>query len=213
MKNIARLFLLFCVFFAPLYASHQVCYQLGDKLYPQTKSHMFKNRRQVLSLIQSHDVQTIIEVGCWMGESTIFMAKHLPEGGKVYAIDSWIGYPREIYQITLDVYERFLSNVIHAKMTERIIPIRMTSVSASHVFAQYQEKADMVYIDGDHSYYSVYTDIVNWSAYLKEGGILCGNLFSRHDETNIIKKAVLDFCKKNRKKPFFDKNFWEIRDL
>jgi len=188
-------------------------YDLGQKLFPYSESDLFKNEKQLAAIIEKRRIHTIIEIGCWFGESTIFMAGLLPDNGKVYAIDSWIGYPRETYQITRYVYERFLSNVVHAGLTDRIIPIRMTSLSANRIFTQYRnKKVDMVYIDGDHAYEAVYSDIKAWSPYVRTGGVLCGNLYAKNEkEMHQIKKAVQDFCEQDRKTVSFDGYFWKIR--
>ena len=37
------------------------------------------------------DVRTIIELGPWMGASTTFLAKMLPDDGKIYAVDHFKG--------------------------------------------------------------------------------------------------------------------------
>lgn len=173
-------------------------------------SDFFKNHDELESLICSSGVETIIEVGSWLGESTIFMAKQLPPNGKIYAIDSWIGFPREIYQQTLNVYDQFLENVAEAGVGDLITPIRMTSLRASRIFSQYGSEVDMIYIDADHSFYAVYSDIKAWAPYLKNGGILCGNLYSKNGEMEIIRKAVLDYCKDSGKCATFSQFFWRI---
>lgn len=187
-------------------------YDLGENLFPYSKSDFFKNDKQLAAIFDERDISTIIEIGCWFGESTIFMASHLPDNGTVYAIDSWIGYPRETYEITRYVYERFLSNVVHAGLSERIIPIRMTSLSANRFFTQYSSKGvDMIYIDGDHAYESVYSDAKAWRPYVRKGGILCGNLYSKNkEEIEEIKKAVQDYSMENGKSASFEGYFWRI---
>ena len=188
-------------------------YQLGDKLFPYSESDFFKNEKQLAAILEKEKVTTVIEIGSWFGQSTIFMASHLPVWGKVYAIDSWIGYPKETYEITRYVYERFLSNVIHANLTNRIIPIRMTSLSASRIFAQnyYKKKVDMIYIDGDHSYEAVYSDIKAWRPFIRAGGILCGNTYAKtEEEMNQIKQAVNNYCKDKGKTASFEGYFWRI---
>lgn len=187
-------------------------YNLADKFYPYSDSDFFKNGRQLVAILDKNNVRSIIEIGCWFGESTIFMASHLQRNGKVYAIDSWIGYPRETYKITRYVYERFLSNVIHAGLTDRIVPIRMTSLTANRIFAQkYSRAVDMVYIDGDHAYKAVYSDIKAWRPYVKPGGILCGNLYAiTETEMQEIRNAVQDYSDDYKVTAVFDEYFWRI---
>lgn len=170
----------------------------------------FHNQEPLTALIESHHVKTIIEVGSYLGDATIFMAERLPPGGKIYAVDSWIGFPREIYRETRNVYEQFLSNIAHAGVSNWTVPIRSTSLSAARRFSEYGIKADLIYIDADHSYKAVYSDIEAWSAHLKEGGILCGNLFSKHGESNTIQRAIEDYCEKQGKTASFEGYLWRI---
>jgi hypothetical protein len=204
MRTLAKLLIVFCIAFS----SKALATPKESLPYP---SDFFKNEKQLATLIKNHQIKTIVEIGCWMGESTIFMASHLPPDGKFYAIDSWIGYPREIYEMTLNVYERFLSNVTFSGLNNQIIPIRMTSLSASRIFSKYCKKVDMVYIDGDHAYEAIYSDIQAWSPYVKKGGILCGNLYAKNDEEMVqIKKAVEDYCTTKGKTASFEGYFWRI---
>lgn len=36
-----------------------------------------------------YQINTIIELGSWLGSSTALMARYLPEGGKIYAVDTF----------------------------------------------------------------------------------------------------------------------------
>ncbi len=190
---------------------HLHVYDIGSKLHPYSESSFFLNQEPLNQLLSSGNIRVVIEVGSWYGESTMFIAERLPDKGRVYAIDSWIGYPREIYENTLNVYERFLSNVIHRQLTEKIIPIRNTSLSAAQNFSHTGEMADMIYIDCDHGYYAVYSDLVAWSIHLKPAGILCGNLYSSVGETRTIQEAIQDYCKDHKKTFEFSDNFWVIK--
>lgn len=186
-------------------------YSKIETIYSYTESDLFKNQEQIEELIKNNDVKTIVEIGPYLGESTIFMAKQLPSEGKIYAVDSWIGYPIEHYELKRNFYKKFLSNIIHAGCTEIVIPVHKTSLTASKTFSEYEKVVDMIYIDADHSYKAVYSDILAWSPYLHDEGILCGNLFSKFGETSEIKRAVIDFCKKFDKSPTFSGHLWVIK--
>ena len=64
----------------------------------------------------------------------------------------------------------------------------MKSMEACEVFFRNNIKADMIFIDSDHKYVSVYNDITNWSKVLKENGILAGHDFYIQD----VQRALID---------------------
>ncbi|MBA3721880.1 MAG: class I SAM-dependent methyltransferase [Parachlamydiaceae bacterium] len=213
--NLIKLFLVFQCMFVTTISAQKKCspYDIGAKLVPYSQSDLFKNQTPLASIIEKNKIKTIIEIGSWYGESTIFMASVLPKGGKVFAVDSWIGYPRHTYKNTRNNYEKFLSNVVHVNLTNRIVPIRMTSLSASKIFQNYfNQQVDMVYIDGDHTYKAVYCDLLAWNPYVKPDGVICGNLFAKDaEDTKQIQKAIKDYCKKYSKVFVFEENFWQIK--
>lgn len=69
--------------------------------------------------------------------------------------------------------------------TRNFIPLRMNSIDASNYFDN--NSCDVIYIDMDHEYESVYSDILCWLPKIKSGGTLAG-----HDYYNMpgVKKAV-----------------------
>lgn len=129
--------------------------------------------------------KVVIEVGCWLGKSTRHMASLLPEGGRVYAVDHWEGSVEHqpgqtCWNPKLPVlYQQFLSNVIHAELTDKIIPIRMDSIDASKFLAPLS--ADLIYIDAGHDFLSVYRDIEAWYPFVQGHGILCGDDYNWGD--------------------------------
>lgn len=207
----AASFLFFVLFGIGLTAYHSFPYVNEDKVLPFAESDFFVNQKPLAKLIQSKNIKNAVEVGAWFGKSTIFIANLLPPEGVVYAVDSWIGYPKEQYKITKNVYQQFLSNIIHSKLTESICPLRMTSISASKVFKNYCDFIDLIYIDGDHSYYSVYSDLAAWKPHLSPNGVICGNLYSKFNESQTIKKAVEDFCKDNKLNVIYEEDLWIIQ--
>lgn len=129
----------------------------------------FCNASQLQECFSKNKIQTIIEVGSWLGTSARFLAEQAGETGKVYCIDNWKGpinpAPFEIlaykqHKKRLDTsYQQFLSNVIHSNLTHQIIPIRMDSFEAAKALNVF---ADLIYIDVAHSEEAVCADILAW---------------------------------------------------
>lgn len=169
----------------------------------------FPNGDQLKAIIESKSPQTVIEIGSWLGLSTRFIASHLSKDGKVYAVDTWKGSPREAVHM-IDprlpyLYQLFLSNVKHANLTEKIIPVRMDSVEASIAL---NIKADLIYIDGSHDTYSVINDIMNWHPRLNKGGIMCGDDW----RAKTVRGAVEKCGEYLKQKVLATDNFWWYED-
>jgi predicted O-methyltransferase YrrM len=170
----------------------------------------YSNANQISQLINAHHVKTVVEVGSWMGLSTRHIASILPEGGKVYAVDHWLGSEEHKYHPTLSqLYQQFLSNVIHAGLTNKIIPIRMDSLAAaSHLTAILTNPPDLIYIDAGHDTKSVYDDLCAYYPLVQENGILCGDDWGWKS----VQIAVRRFAKKNHLKIHASGNFWCLTD-
>lgn len=142
------------------------------------------HEKRFRNLFSRHKIETVIEVGSWMGSSARYFASRLPLNGKVYAVDHWLG-SEEQQQALNDLasqksipadtylYQQFLSNVIHKGLTNKIIPIRMFSVDAAKYLTHV--KADLIYIDASHNTKDVLDDLRAWYPYVENHGVFCGD--------------------------------------
>lgn len=171
----------------------------------------YYNAVQMEKIIRENNVKIVVEVGCWLGKSTRHIASLLPEGGKVYAVDHWLGSPiqqegqRFWNPILPYIYQQFLSNVIHENLTHKIIPIRMSSVMAAEAL---NIIPDMVYIDADHEKDSVYADLKAWYPLVKGRGILCGDDWVWVS----VSEAVKQFAYENRLTIETQGDFWRLHE-
>ena len=173
----------------------------------------FSNAGQLKRLIRKRHVKVIVEVGCWLGASTRFMAARLPEGGKLYAIYHWQGSVEHqpggdsYHQALPYLYEQFLSNTIHAGLTDKIIPLRMDSLSAAkHLMTLSKPPIlpDLIYIDAGHETASVLADLNAWYPFVKDRGVLCGDDWT----WDSVQLAVETFAKENGLQIQTNGNFW-----
>ena len=136
----------------------------------------FINQNQLQTILSSRKPVIVIEIGSWLGCSTRFIAEKMPDNGVLYAVDTWKGSSNEQAHLQdprlPHLYQLFLSNVKHAGLAHKIIPIRMDSIEAAKAL---NVKADLIYIDAAHDTESVKKDILNWFPHLNRGGLLCGD--------------------------------------
>jgi predicted O-methyltransferase YrrM len=153
------------------------------------------------ALAQTNPLNLIVEVGSWMGGSARTMAGILKGAGRadfeIVCVDTFLGsvehWTRESYLMTFtngqpDVYNQFLSNVLHMNVADVITPFPCDSVNAALVLKKFGVVPDMVYIDAGHEYESVSADIKRWTELLRPGGTLL--LDDAHHPP--IQKAVAD---------------------
>lgn len=172
----------------------------------------YANEEQITNLLAGGWIKTVVEVGSWLGKSTIHIASLLPEDGKVYAVDHWLGSVEhqpggDAHHVALPyLYQQFLSNVIHAGMTHKIVPVRMDSLSGVHEIRARGVYVDMVYIDAGHDFNSVYADLNAWYPLVKGHGVLCGDDWVWES----VRDAVRLFAKQNKLKIWPVNNFWMV---
>lgn len=152
----------------------------------------------VKEIFAEKEIHTVIEVGCWLGKWTTQIAKMLPEGGYIYAVDHWKGSVEHYNAGSVEasflpkLFEQFLSNVIHSGVQDKVVPVRMNSLAAAKEFRNKGIKADLIYIDASHDYRSVMADLNAWYPLLAEGGIFSGDDWNLGD----VPRAVTDFAKR-----------------
>jgi len=166
------------------------------------------NRDSLAKIFEYQNIKTAIEIGSWLGKSSSFIAKHVE---RLYCVDIWELQPEQDQgqwkENGDNLYEQFLSNIIHLDLTEKIIPIKSSSEDA-----QIEEKVDLVFIDGSHTYENVKFDILKWNANLKDGGILCGDDWGIpiSDISEGVVKAVLECADLLNKKLTAYETFWKL---
>lgn len=159
------------------------------------------------------DRSHFVEVGCWKGRSSAYLAVEIAKSGKNIkfdCIDTWQGseehidpnsfyYSKELANDKDWLYYEFLKNVSPAR--DFINPIRMASLDASKLYED--RSLDFVFIDAAHDYTNVYRDILSWYPKVKVGGIISGHDYTTYDG---VKCAVDDYFK--GKKISLKNSYW-----
>ena len=183
------------------------------QLLPFDPQGWYSNEKKIAELFAKYHPKIVIEVGCWAGASTRHMASLLPSEGIVYAVNHWLGSiehqpgQHSWSPVLPNIYHLFLSNTIHAKLTDKIFPIRMDSITASKYLSEI--RADVIYIDASHDFASVYADLNAWYPLVKGHGILCGDDWGYPD----ICQAVDKFSQEQRLKVIVSgARFWYLEE-
>lgn len=126
-----------------------------------------------------------VEIGCWKGQSVAYLGVEIHNSGKNITLDCVDVWTEESCGSQLGVYEKFLQNT---KSVSHIIKVvRQFSVDASKLYED--NSLDFVFIDGDHKYDAVVSDIQAWLPKVKSKGILAGHDYAWCTD---VRKAVHD---------------------
>ena len=141
-----------------------------------------------------------VEVGCWLGRSTCYLAEQVLSSGKdirLTVIDSFQGVPGDELQELLVQYggsvrQAFEANMRAAKVEHLITIIEENSGTAHRHFEPCS--LDFVFIDGEHSYKAAKRDILNFRAKVRPGGILAGHDYGHSEEVRRAVDELLGPC-------------------
>jgi SAM-dependent methyltransferase len=126
----------------------------------------------------------VVEVGCWLGRSTSYVARLCHAHAAVLScVDSWAGssdrfdpHYRELLA-SRDIEAEFRAHLAALGVTAQIH--REPSLDVAHTFAP--NSVDLVFLDASHDAAAVAADIAAWRPALRPDGLLLGHDFSeRH---------------------------------
>jgi hypothetical protein len=118
------------------------------------------NRKNFLEkMINDNQYKTIVEVGVRDGRTTFYLLDNCECIEKYYAIDSNTAL--------------FYNNEVKKKYEDKLIPMMGYSHDVSSKIPN--DSVDLVFIDANHSYEYVKTDIVDYKPKFKTGGLLSGH--------------------------------------
>lgn len=174
----------------------------GLDLYPENVTGWATSTSEVFKkVIDELKPRRVIEVGSWYGKSAIHMAELIREytdDFEIVCVDTWLGsfehwandgaFINGLKNGKSDIYQHFLSNIVHKGLQNYITPFPIDSLNAAEFFKEKQITADLVYIDAGHEYLSVKCDLYSYSEVVRPGGVMLGDDWFHEP----IKRAAYD---------------------
>jgi hypothetical protein len=107
----------------------------------------------------------IVEIGSWLGRSTIVLAGGSKDGNgsMIYSVDTWkdLADNNNFYK---DFYPDFIENIKYAGVDDRITILKGKSVDMAKYYREnIGEEIGVLFIDADHEYESIKSDYDSWS--------------------------------------------------
>lgn len=119
---------------------------------------------RVLELVRSSPINTIVEIGSFRGGTLALLCQVAPVDALIISVD--IKYP----------LERRLANSCLALPHQKLISIEGDSQSQKTLMKVKKnlrgKKIDLLFIDGDHSFFGVLSDYVFYSPLVRKGGVI-----------------------------------------
>jgi predicted O-methyltransferase YrrM len=138
----------------------------------------------------------IVEVGSWVGESTIALHNGLGKaGGTIWCVDTWEGTPTDstgswAEQYGYDkLFETFRDN-IGDLLDEDVKVLKGLSVDVAN--SMEPQEVDIVFLDAGHDYDAITADLRAWIPHVAKNGVLCGHDYCM--EFPGVVQAVTEFC-------------------
>ena len=160
----------------------------------------------LIEAIEEVKPNLVIEVGVWRGRSVVYQAKKMKALGLnavLIAVDTWLGSwenwnnPDEFVAVAIEqgyptLYKTFMNNMIKDGLTDMVVPLPLDSLNARQLITKANIVADVIHIDAQHNYVSVWKDLEEWWPVLRHGGVLVGDDCDNPDWPE-VKKAFDDF--------------------
>lgn len=169
---------------------------------------------------------TIVEVGSFLGKSTVTWAENCDPSVTVYAIDTFTNFDVDISSlVNHDGSDIGSFEEVFKKNTKPYDNIIMVKGESPYDMNDWDKKIDLVFLDASHTDEKNITDDLHfWDKHLSENGILCGHDFKVHgsgDDPNTLKssddlysviKCVKDYAMHTNSTItlFGNKGFWII---
>lgn len=169
---------------------------------------------------QAKRATVFIEVGSWAGRSTRAIADNLPVGAVLLACDSWNGSSGEpdAHKTAKEregdgVFMKFFANLYDHIRLGRVIPVRMDSANAADILARMELRADVCFIDGDHSHEGFKRDVDAFRPLVREGGLLCGHDYYLPEQNPLawigVREVVTEMFPDAQQAP--NTSIWHVR--
>lgn len=170
------------------------------------------------------DGAVFVEVGCFLGLSTIHMAKAIAASGKrveLWCVDTWdnrqgldrdhLTQRNKLAELGVPpgrLFEQFAANCMAEGAWDALRVVRAESTLAARLF-EFGD-VDLVFLDAGHSYGDVLADLKAWAPVIKRGGILAGHDYDPHGHPELV-EALHRFAGSKLRVERSGKTCWQIR--
>tara|TARA_R110002096_G_scaffold410195_1_gene609774 strand:+ start:17 stop:2599 length:2583 start_codon:yes stop_codon:yes gene_type:complete len=150
-----------------------------NEIFGWFSSHHKKVYRNVLSQVEPGD--HILEVGCLLGKSTLYLANLIKDKNVVlHCCDLWEAETASSLPVYCKEFEKQWGKDLYPEFKKNLFDfefIKAYKMSSTEFFCNLTDdfKFKRIYLDGCHDYEVVKLDIINSLKYIKDDGIIAGD--------------------------------------
>jgi len=159
---------------------------------------MVQGLLELIDFIPEPERKTMVEIGCYSGESTMLFASRFHV---VYAVDPWVAWPA-ISSDEMNEIEALFD--LRLKGFPSVRKVKRRSLDVAHEFFD----LDFVYFDANHDFAFVCDDIRAWFPRIGPYGWIGGHDYVVADYSEVVQAVAATL--KGEVKVFSD-NSWLIR--
>jgi cephalosporin hydroxylase len=136
----------------------------------------------------------VVEIGSYLGRSTVFFAlalEHVNSDGRVVAIDPHTGDRQQLEALSaerLPTFELFGQH-LRAAGVEHLVEAHVAT--SLEVAAGWTQPVDLLYVDGWHSYDAVFADGEAWLPHLSSSGVVVFDDYNAYDD---VREGIHDLA-------------------
>ncbi len=158
----------------------------------ESKNTWAKSYHLLGELVNNNSLKKGVEVGVAYGGQSSYLMENTTLD-KLIGVDAYAAYdtyvdPMKKNQKYHDELYKYVSEKL-SKYGDKYQLVRGFSNQVGEKIPDYQ---DFVYLDGDHGYFGVLSDLKFWWPKVKQGGFLCGDDYG-HGSFPGVKKAITQF--------------------
>jgi GT2 family glycosyltransferase len=145
-------------------------------------------------MVKRFDNANFLEIGCWKGKSTSFLAVEIINSHKeitLYCLDTWEGSIEHKNMDCIEansLFEEFEENLKPAERIKKTI--KGNSLFIANSFPD--NYFDFIFLDASHEYQDVKKDLQSWYPKVKNGGVFVGHDYQLHWQG--VVRAVDEFA-------------------
>lgn len=151
-----------------------------------------------LSLIHKIEIRRIVEIGVFRGKNAEVLRAEFPDA-HLYLIDPWKPSPSYISSgsaVSEDqkIYDKAKQRTL--SLFENDPHLTIVEKPSQEALSDVLEEVDLVFIDANHDYEALKSDILTWQKKIRKGGILSGHNYGRPRLPGVekaVKELVKDF--------------------